>query len=214
MCFDCEGSSPSQMMAVWSPRFSRWRSMQFQATLRTPSSNHLIEMLPGGEGDVLDLVGGLHPVDALGLFGPEAVGIADRAGIHLAVLGVVDIGALGPVRGHVVDLLGHLSLHSLRPLAAAASRLDCCNDYASRGVARTRRKRLRPWSSGVSEALFLIKGPCICRFGRAKNQRYCRNGSHERYLITINNRIETRNANLYPLNGLPGARRPSGTKPQ
>src|ERR1700751_2967995 len=47
MCFDCEGSSPSQMMAVWLPRFSRCRSMQFQATFKTPSSNHLIEMLPG-----------------------------------------------------------------------------------------------------------------------------------------------------------------------
>src|SRR4030088_3149135 len=47
MCLDSEGSSPSQMIAVWSPRLSRWRSMQFQATLRTPSSNHLIEILPG-----------------------------------------------------------------------------------------------------------------------------------------------------------------------
>src|SRR5512140_2806399 len=49
MCLDSEGLSPSQMMAVWSPRFSRWRSMQFQATLRTPSSDHLIEILPGAE---------------------------------------------------------------------------------------------------------------------------------------------------------------------
>src|SRR6267142_6518213 len=47
MCFDCEGSSPSQMIAVWSPRLSMWRSMQFQAAFSTPSSNHLIEMLPG-----------------------------------------------------------------------------------------------------------------------------------------------------------------------
>src|SRR5204863_1782365 len=49
MCLDCEGSSPSQMIAVWSPRLSRWRSMQFQAALSTPSSNHLIEMLPGAK---------------------------------------------------------------------------------------------------------------------------------------------------------------------
>src|ERR1700745_2935329 len=47
MCVDWEGSSPSQMIAVCSPRLARCRSMQFQATLRTPSSNHLIEMLPG-----------------------------------------------------------------------------------------------------------------------------------------------------------------------
>src|ERR1700750_1628732 len=59
MCLDCEGSSPSQMMAVWSPRFSRWRSMQFQATLRTPSSNHLIEMLPGANEEFSTLVNGL-----------------------------------------------------------------------------------------------------------------------------------------------------------
>src|SRR5215469_18389306 len=47
MCLDCEGSSPSQMIAVWSPRLARCRSMQFQAAFNTPSSNHLIEMLPG-----------------------------------------------------------------------------------------------------------------------------------------------------------------------
>src|SRR4029453_16801341 len=49
MYLDCEGSSPSQMIAVWSPRLSRWRSMQFQAAFRTPSSNHLMEMLPGAK---------------------------------------------------------------------------------------------------------------------------------------------------------------------
>src|ERR1700712_1387128 len=59
MCLDSEGSSPSQMIAVWSPRFSRWRSMQFQATLRTPSSNHLIEMLPGANEAFSTLWNGL-----------------------------------------------------------------------------------------------------------------------------------------------------------
>src|SRR5882757_3302737 len=58
MCFDCEGSSPSQMMAVWSPRVARWRSMQFQATFSTPSSNHLIEMLPGAKDTFSTLVKG------------------------------------------------------------------------------------------------------------------------------------------------------------
>src|ERR1700692_1670810 len=58
MCLDCEGSSPSQMMAVWSPRLSRCRSMQFQATLRTPSSNHLIEILPGAKDVFSTLVKG------------------------------------------------------------------------------------------------------------------------------------------------------------
>jgi hypothetical protein len=35
----------------------------------------------------------------------------------------------------------------------AASRPDCCNDYASRDDARTRRKRLRPWSSAPATGL-------------------------------------------------------------
>src|ERR1700709_1422527 len=59
MRFDSEGSSPSQMIAVWPPRLSRRRSMQFQATLRTPSSNHLIEMLPGANEEFSTLVNGL-----------------------------------------------------------------------------------------------------------------------------------------------------------
>src|ERR1019366_10588150 len=58
MCFDSEGLSPSQMMAVWSPRLSRWRSMQFQATLSTPSSNHLIEICPGAKDAFSTLVKG------------------------------------------------------------------------------------------------------------------------------------------------------------
>src|SRR5579871_3064663 len=45
MCLDFEGSSPSQMIAVWLARLGRWRSMQLCATLVTPSSNHLIETL-------------------------------------------------------------------------------------------------------------------------------------------------------------------------
>src|SRR6202007_803264 len=58
MCFDSEGLSPSQMIAVWSPRVCRCRSMQFQATLRTPSSNHLIETLPGAKDVFSTLVKG------------------------------------------------------------------------------------------------------------------------------------------------------------
>src|SRR3954447_2713409 len=59
MCLDSEGSSPSQMIAVWLPRLFRWRSMQFQATLSTPSSNHLIEMLPGANDEFSTFVKGL-----------------------------------------------------------------------------------------------------------------------------------------------------------
>jgi hypothetical protein len=39
----------------------------------------------------------------------------------------------------------------------AASRPDCCNDYASRDDARTRRKRLQPWSRRRPAALSQIK---------------------------------------------------------
>src|ERR1700676_1761576 len=88
--------------------------------------------LAGCERGVLDLGEGLHPADPLGLFGPEGVGIADRAGIHLAVLGFVDKGALGPFRGHVVNLLGHLSdPPPMRPANAGCRPLFVANDYAS-----------------------------------------------------------------------------------
>src|ERR1700710_1701326 len=59
MCLDSEGLSPSQMIAVWSPRVSRCRSMQLWATLRTPSSNHLIDILPGANEAFSTLVKGL-----------------------------------------------------------------------------------------------------------------------------------------------------------
>src|SRR5207249_5505586 len=45
-------------------------------------------------------------------------------------------------------------------------------------------------------------------------KRYRRNGSHDRYLITVNDGIGTRKPAHYPLNGLPGAGRLPGTKPQ
>src|SRR5271155_1722131 len=59
MCFDSAGLSPSHMIAVWLPRLSRCRSMQFQATLRMPSSNHLIEMWPGANDAFSTLLNGL-----------------------------------------------------------------------------------------------------------------------------------------------------------
>src|ERR1700676_5815969 len=58
MCFDSEGLSPSQMIAVWSPRLCRCRSTQFHATLRMPSCNHLIEILPGAKEAFSTLVKG------------------------------------------------------------------------------------------------------------------------------------------------------------
>src|SRR6184192_1043746 len=65
--------------------------------------------VPGREGCVLDLGERLHPSDALGLLGPEAVGILDRARIHLLVLGLIGPSALGPFRRHIINFLGHLT---------------------------------------------------------------------------------------------------------
>ena len=55
----------------------------------------------------MTLVERLDPVDALGLLGPEAVRVVDRARVHLLVLGVVDIGALLPLGRNVVNLVRH-----------------------------------------------------------------------------------------------------------
>ena len=80
----------------------------------------------GSERRVFDLGEGLHPVDALGLFGPETIGVAGRARIHLAIFGLIDPCALGPFRRHIVNLLGHLNPPPMRPVNAdTANRLHC-----------------------------------------------------------------------------------------
>src|SRR4029079_15791757 len=58
-------------------------------------------------GGVLHLAEGLDPVDALGVFGPEAVRVLDRTVVHLLVFGVADESALLPFSRHVIDLIGH-----------------------------------------------------------------------------------------------------------
>src|SRR6185437_15500900 len=60
MCFDLDGSSASQMIAVWFARLGRCRSMQLWATLVTPSSNHLIETLRASNEVSLTLVKGVN----------------------------------------------------------------------------------------------------------------------------------------------------------
>ena len=47
---------------------------------------------------VLDLVERLDPANPFALVGPEAVRVRDRTGIHILIFGVVDEGALGPIR--------------------------------------------------------------------------------------------------------------------
>ena len=84
-----------------------------------PSSNHLIETLCGSNEVFLISHRRAVPVQALGLFGPEAVRVVDRARVHLLVLGVVDVGALLPLGRDVVDLLGHFLSPRARILQAA-----------------------------------------------------------------------------------------------
>ena len=47
------------MIAVWWPRLARWRSTQLKQALSVPSSNHLIETLPGAKEVFLTLENGL-----------------------------------------------------------------------------------------------------------------------------------------------------------
>ena len=60
-----------------------------------------------GEGCILDLGKRFHPMNALGLLGPERVGILERGRVHVAVFGVVDEGALLPNRWNVINLFAH-----------------------------------------------------------------------------------------------------------
>src|ERR1700731_2420371 len=84
MCLDSEGLSPSQMIAVWSPRVLRCRSIQFQATLRTPSSNHLIEMWPGANEEFSILPGGFIQEMRLACSAQKPLGsLIERAYISL-----------------------------------------------------------------------------------------------------------------------------------
>ena len=50
---------------------------------------------------------GLDPVDALAVLAPELHRILDRGFVHRLVLGVVDIGALGPIRGNGDQFVAH-----------------------------------------------------------------------------------------------------------
>src|SRR5437660_11080287 len=62
------------------------------------------------ERRVLDLAERLHPMNALGLLGPESIRIGERSLIHLPVLGFVDESAFGPIGQHFINLLGHFGL--------------------------------------------------------------------------------------------------------
>ena len=91
----------------------------------------------------------------------------------------------------------------MRPdIWATASRLDCCNDYASRDDARTRRKRLRPWSVSRFPALSPIKPPSFfgsfSRSGRGKNQRYRRMAPMTGILLPLRRNRDSQSRPLPP----------------
>src|SRR4051794_21083882 len=62
MCLLSLGSSPSQMIEVWLARPGRCRSMQLYAAFSVPSSNHLIDTLPGPNEVFLTLRNGVIQV--------------------------------------------------------------------------------------------------------------------------------------------------------
>jgi hypothetical protein len=62
------------------------------------------------ERGILDPGERREPVDALAFPGPEAARILDGPLIHGEVLGVIDVGAVAPFGGNLVDLLAHAFL--------------------------------------------------------------------------------------------------------
>src|SRR2546430_9909547 len=126
--------------------------------------------VPGREGCVLDLGERLHPADALGLLGPEPVGILDRARIHLLVLGLIGPGALGPFRRHIINFLGHLtpSTHAPREKRTQQA-VFIVTTIMRRAGQRRQAERIRPsarlglrriksewWNGGVDRPCFAL----------------------------------------------------------
>ena len=90
------------------------------------------------ERAVLDLAVGLEPIDALADVAPEAVGILDRARVHVAIFRCVDEGAPLPLGRDFVKLLRHdLPLDAVNGRGRPRAFPRC--HYAAPGRAPTRR---------------------------------------------------------------------------
>src|SRR6185312_5990008 len=88
------GASPSQMMATWSARLARCRSMQLAEMLRTPSSYHLIETSGYLKEVFLILVGGLIQSRRLACSAQKPSGsLTERAYIWAYFSGVTKVRA-------------------------------------------------------------------------------------------------------------------------
>ena len=72
-------------------------------TVFKPLDRHIVRTKTG----VLDLLGRLEPVEALGLLAPELGRVLHRLGIHLLVTSFVNQGALFPSGRYRIDFLGH-----------------------------------------------------------------------------------------------------------
>src|SRR5271163_4311801 len=94
-----------------------------------PFDRHVVRV----EGNVLDLGIGLEPLDALAVLAPERIRVLQGVRVHLFVLRRVDPGALGPIDGNLIDLLGHELLSRRR------TRLRCfpATIYASKEARAT-----------------------------------------------------------------------------
>ncbi len=80
--FDDEGSSPSQIIAVWSPFSARWRSKQLALKFNVPSSNQRISMCLGSKEVFLTRVYGLIQ-STIFLFRPKILqGLESSVGTH------------------------------------------------------------------------------------------------------------------------------------
>src|SRR5215218_8185404 len=84
------------------------------------------------KGGVFDPGEGLHPINALGMLGPETVRIGHRTRVHLLVLRLIDKGALRPLGGNIVNLLGHFILHHAATERDIASRFHSYSTYHRR----------------------------------------------------------------------------------
>jgi hypothetical protein len=86
----------------------------------------------GAEIHILHAAVGLKPVDALALLVPEGVRVAQARLVHLAVAGLVRIGAAAPLGRDVVDLVFHWpSSRNARAGKVPGARANCLWFYGS-----------------------------------------------------------------------------------
>ena len=94
MCSESAGSSPSQRIAVCSPRFARWRSRQLAEALSVPSSNQRICRSSFAQETSFTFRERRDPVEPPGLLGPEAFRVFHRPAVHRLIGRCIYVRAL------------------------------------------------------------------------------------------------------------------------